>query len=194
VAESQPVKLSAMEGLNRTTRGAGLNIGGIYLDGEVRGGIEIPGGLSLLAFHDPGARVQGLEAVPPADRPPVTIVRASFQAMVFIGTVLAALGSVFLWTWWRRRRLPRSLWFYRAVVAAGPLSVVALICGWITTEVGRQPWVVYEVMRTSEALTGARGIPVGYGFLVGVYLLLGAAVIWLLRRLARDGADERGGS
>ena len=191
VAESQPVKLSAMEGLNRTTRGASLNLGGIYLNGEVRGGIEIPAGLSLLARHDPTATVQGLKAVPAADRPPVTIVRASFQTMVLIGTALAALGAVFLWTWWRHRRLPRSRWFHRAVVAAGPLALVALICGWITTEVGRQPWVVYEVMRTSEAVTGAGGIPVGYGFLVGVYLLLGAAVVWLLRRLAREGAGER---
>ena len=86
---------------------------------------------------------------------------------------------------WRRGRLPRSLWFYRALVAAGPLAVVALISGWITTEVGRQPWIVYEVMRTEEAVTGAGGILVGYATLVVVYLSLAAiAGVMLLRRLA----------
>jgi cytochrome d ubiquinol oxidase subunit I len=92
---------------------------------------------------------------------------------------------VFLVTWLRRRRLPRSPWFYRAVVAAGPLAVVALICGWITTEVGRQPWIVYEVMRTEQAVTSADGVEIGFAAVVLVYLSLGAAVVWLLRRLAR---------
>jgi cytochrome d ubiquinol oxidase subunit I len=87
--------------------------------------------------------------------------------------------------WLRLRRLPNSRWFYPALVAAGPLSVVALIAGWITTEVGRQPWVVYRVMRTSEAVTGAGGIPVGYATLALVYAGLAVAVAWLLRRLAR---------
>ena len=85
----------------------------------------------------------------------------------------------------RRKRLPESTWFYRALVIAGPLSVVALICGWVTTEVGRQPWVVYDVMRTSEAVTGAGGIPVGYATLALVYLGVGIGVAWILRRLAR---------
>jgi cytochrome d ubiquinol oxidase subunit I len=185
VADKQPTKLAAFEGLARTTRGAPFHLGGVYERGEVRGGVEIPYLLSVLAEHDPEATVQGLDAVPPADRPPVNVVRFSFLTMVAIGITLAALGALHLLTWWRRRRLPRSRWFYRAVVAAGPLAVAALIAGWITTEVGRQPWVVYEVMRTSEAVTEARGLEVGYGFLVAVYLLLAAAVVWLLRRLAR---------
>ena len=148
-------------------------------------GIEIPHALSLLAFHDLNGRAQGLDAVPRRDRPPVNVVRFSFQAMVGIGTGLALLGLVYLVMWWRRRRLPRSVWFYRGVVAAAPLSVTALICGWVTTEVGRQPWIVYRVMRTSEAVTGANGIPLGYGFLVAVYLALGAVVVVMLRRIAR---------
>ena len=90
---------------------------------------------------------------------------------------------------WRKGRLPRSPWFYRAVVTAAPLSVVALICGWVTTEVGRQPWVVYRVMRTSEAVTGAGGIPLGYAFLVGVYVSLAVVALVLLRRLARRPVD-----
>jgi cytochrome d ubiquinol oxidase subunit I len=139
----------------------------------------------LLAFHSTNATVQGLDAVGPAERPPVNVVRIAFQTMVGIGTLLALLGLLFLYVRLRHRRLPRSRWFYRAAVAAGPLSIVALIAGWVTTEVGRQPWVVYEVMRTSEAVTGAPGIPVGYGTLVVVYLGLAAAVGWLLRRFSR---------
>jgi cytochrome d ubiquinol oxidase subunit I len=91
----------------------------------------------------------------------------------------------------RTGRLPTSRWFHRAVVAAGPLSVVALIAGWVTAEVGRQPWVVYGFMRTSEAVTGAVGIPIGYATLAAVYLALAGAVAWMLRRLARAPLDLR---
>jgi cytochrome d ubiquinol oxidase subunit I len=141
--------------------------------------------LSLLAFHDPNATVTGLSSVPVTDQPPVNVVRFAFQSMVGIGTLLALLGALYLYVRLRRGRLPRSRWFYRGLVAAGPLSVVALIAGWITTEVGRQPWVVYGVMRTSGAVTGATGIPVGYGTLVAVYAALAILVGWLLRRLRR---------
>jgi cytochrome bd ubiquinol oxidase subunit I len=185
VTETQPVKLAAFEGLLRTQEGAPFTIGGFYDEerGEVRWGIEIPKLLSLLAHHDPNATVIGLDSVPAEDRPPVNVVRFAFQTMVGIGTALALIGTVFFVTWLRRRRLPRTRWFYRAVVAAGPLAFVALIAGWITTEVGRQPWVVYEVMRTEQAVTAADGLEIGYVFLIAVYLGLGAAVVWLLRRL-----------
>jgi cytochrome bd ubiquinol oxidase subunit I len=188
VAESQPVKLAAFEGVTRTQEGAPFTIGGIYDEdtGEVRWGIEVPKLLSLLAHHDPNARVIGLDAAAPEDRPPVNIVRFAFQTMIAIGTGLAVLGTIFCLTWFRKRRLPRSRWFYRAVIAAGPLALVALISGWITTEVGRQPWIVYEVMRTEQAVTAADGLAVGYAFLVFVYLALGAGVVWLLRRLAHQ--------
>jgi cytochrome d ubiquinol oxidase subunit I len=129
--------------------------------------------------------VAGLDSVPPADRPPVNVVRFSFQAMAAIGTALALLGLWFVATFLRFRRLPRTPWFYRAVVAAGPVSLVALIAGWIATEVGRQPWIVYQVMRTNEAVTRSNGLEAGFVFLVVVYVGLGAAVAWLLRRLAR---------
>src|SRR5438876_11883996 len=109
--------------------------------------------------------------------------------MVGIGSLLALLSIVYLVGRVRRKRLPESTWFYRALVAAAPLSVVALIAGWVTTEVGRQPWVAYHVMRTSEAVTGAGGIPVGYGTLALVYLALAFAVAWILRRLARVPLD-----
>jgi cytochrome d ubiquinol oxidase subunit I len=187
VAARQPVKLAAMEGLQETTKGAPFTFGGFYDadKGEVRFGIEVPRLLSLLATHDPNATIQGLATVPEADRPPVNIVRYAFQTMVGIGTALALLGVWFIWTWWRRRALPGTKWFYRAVMVSGPAAFVALIAGWITTEVGRQPWIVYEVMRTEEAVTQADGLEVGYVVLVLVYIGVGAAVVWLLRRLAR---------
>jgi cytochrome d ubiquinol oxidase subunit I len=187
VASSQPVKLAAFEGLGHTQEGAPFTIGGIYDTdtGEVRHGIHVPKLLSLLAHHDPNAEVTGLDAVAPADRPPVNVVRAGFQTMVGIGTLLGLVGLVFVLTWLRHRRLPRSPWFYRAVMAAGPLSLVALIAGWVATEVGRQPWIVYEVMRTRQAVTGVDSLEVGFAVLVAVYVALAGAVAWLLRRLAR---------
>ena len=185
VAAEQPVKLAAMEGLDETTKGADLTVGGLYLDGRVRGGVSIPRGLSLLAFHDPDATVKGLQEVPAGDRPPVGWVRNCFQIMVGIGTLLALLGLWFLWARWRRGTLPGSPWFYRLVVLAGPASLVALISGWIVTEVGRQPWIVYELMRVRDAVTGAEGIPIGYATLVVVYLGLFSIALYMLRRLAR---------
>ena len=189
VATQQPVKLAAIEGLGRTTHGAPEHLLGWYNGHKVVDGIEIPHLLSLLSFHSWDAKVEGLAAVPAADRPPVNVVRYSFQTMVGIGTMLALLGVVYLYVRFRRRRLPRSVWFYRAVVLAGPLSLVALIAGWMTTEVGRQPWVVYGYMRTAQAVTGARGISVGYGVLIGVYVGLAAVVAWMLRRFSRVPLD-----
>jgi cytochrome bd ubiquinol oxidase subunit I len=189
VATTQPIKLAALEGLDQSTRGAPTHLLGWYTDGQVKYGIRIPKLLSLLAFHDPNATVKGLDTVPASDRPPVNVVRVAFQLMVGIGTALALLGMVFLIVGVRRKRLPQSRWFYRALVLAGPASVLALISGWVTTEVGRQPWVVYGVMRTSQAVTGASGIPVGYATLVVVYLGVVLAVIWILRRVARAPLD-----
>ena len=134
--------------------------------------MKVPRALSFLAFHDFNAKVQGLDAVPAADRPPVNVVRYAFQTMVGIGTLLAFLGLFYLFVRLRWKRLPETVWFYRALVLAGPLSVVALIAGWVTTEVGRQPWVVYGFMRTEQAVTGAGPIPWGYAALVIVYVLV----------------------
>jgi cytochrome d ubiquinol oxidase subunit I len=189
VATTQPTKLAAIEGLGTTTRGAPEHLLGWYTDGEVKAGIPIPHGLSLLAFHSWNAKVRGLDAVSASERPPVNVVRFAFQTMVGIGTLLALLGVAYLVVRIRRKRLPESRWFYRAVVVAGPLSAVALIAGWVTTEVGRQPWVVYRVMPTTDAVTGARGIPVGYGALAVTYVVVACGVAWVLRRLARAPLD-----
>jgi cytochrome d ubiquinol oxidase subunit I len=185
VATAQPIKLAAIEGLAKTTKGASEHLLGWYTQGQVKYGIAIPKLLSLLAFHNPNAVVKGLDTVPVDRQPPVNVVRVSFQLMVVIGTLLALLGVVYLLVRIRRKRLPESVWFYRALALAGPASVVALIAGWVTTEVGRQPWVVYKVMLTNEAVTGAGGIPVGYATLVLVYIGVGIGVAWILRRLAR---------
>jgi cytochrome bd ubiquinol oxidase subunit I len=195
VAEEQPTKLAAFEGLGHTQKGAPIHLGGWYDEerGEVRYGIAIPKLLSLLAFHAPNATVRGLDRVRPEDRPPVNVVRLAFATMVGIGTLMAIFGVALLVTWWRRRVLPAGRWFFWTVVALGPLSVVALIAGWITTEVGRQPWVVYGVMRTEDAVTGADGIPVGYAALVAIYVGLAAATVWLLRRLGRAPLEVEAG-
>jgi len=187
VAQYQPVKLAAMEGLARTTRGAAEHILGYYNGHAVVWGIEIPHLLSLLAFHKDNATVKGLDIVPLADQPPVNVVRFAFQTMVGIGTLLALLGLVYLFLRFRKQLVPR--WLLLATVAAGPLSVVALIAGWITTEVGRQPWIVYNVMKVDQAVTGASDIPIGYGTLSVVYVALAVIVYFILRRLARIPVD-----
>ncbi len=187
VAEQQPTKLAAFEGLAETESGAPIHIGGWYDEerGEVRYGLEIPKLLSLLAFHDPDATVRGLNAVPADERPPVNVVRFAFATMVGIGVLMAIFAVTLLAVAWRRRALPDGIWFLRVVAALGPLSVVALIAGWVTTEVGRQPWVVYGHMRTEAAVTGADGIPIGYAALIIIYVALAVATAWLLRRLSR---------
>jgi cytochrome d ubiquinol oxidase subunit I len=194
VATTQPVKLAAIEGLYRTTAGAPEHLLGWYAGNRVKHGVEVPHLLSALAFHSWDAKVQGLATVPASDRPPVNVVRAAFQTMVGLGTLLALLGVAYLAVWARRRRLPESVWFYRALVLAGPLSLVALIAGWVVTEVGRQPWVVYRVMPTAAAVTGAEGIPVGYAALAASYVLVAGGLVWVLRRLARAPLDLPGES
>jgi cytochrome bd ubiquinol oxidase subunit I len=185
IAKEQPIKLAALEGLGRTTRRAPVHVLGWYDGRKVVGGVEIPRLLSFLAYHDPDARVQGLDAVPASDRPPVNIVRVAFQAMVGGGFFLAAVGAAFLISWLRRGRLPESRVFYWFVVASGAVALVSLYGGWVTTEVGRQPWVVYDRMRTSDAVTAAAGVPVAFGVLAVVYAGLAVGTVWILRRLAR---------
>lgn len=185
VAKHQPVKLAALEGVGHTEKGAPVHILGWYDGEEVKYGIRIPKLLSFLSFHDFNSEIKGLDTVKEEDRPPVNVVRFAFQTMVGIGTGLALLSVIYVGVWLRSRRLPQSVWFFRALVLAGPAALVALIAGWVTTEVGRQPWVVYDVMRTEDAVTGAGGIPVGYATLALVYLGLAVAVVWILRRLSR---------
>ena len=159
VAEDQPTKLATFEGLGADHGGRAVPRSA----GSTRTARSSTGSRSRICSRSSPpttrrARSRGSTSCRPTTVPPVNVVRFAFQTMVGIGTGLALLGVLFLATWWRHRRLPRSKWFYRAVVVAGPLAVVALISGWITTEVGRQPWVVYGMMRTEQAVTSAGGL------------------------------------
>jgi cytochrome bd ubiquinol oxidase subunit I len=186
VAQNQPAKLAAFEGLYKTEDGAGFNLGGFPVPGQDKSvlNIEIPRVLSVLAYDDAGARVRGLASFPKADRTPLTLpVRLSFLGMVGIGTYLIALS---LWYWLRRRGRPRPEdWrTLLALGAAGPLAFVANELGWMVTEFGRQPWVIYGVLRTQDAITTAPGLGAIFAAFSLVYVGLAAMTVWLLRRLA----------
>ncbi|MGE0679526.1 MAG: cytochrome ubiquinol oxidase subunit I [Candidatus Binatia bacterium] len=187
VAQTQPVKLAAMEGQFRTEAWAPLRIGGLP-DEEARitrYALEIPGGLSWLAYGDPNAVVQGLDDAPPQNQPPVAIVHLAFQLMVAIGAGLMALSLWAGWSVWRQRCLPESRVFLWALAGAGPAVVAALEAGWVVTEVGRQPWIVQGVMRTSEAVTAAPGIVWVLAATLAIYVVLGVGAVLVLQLLAR---------
>ncbi|MEZ4299350.1 MAG: cytochrome ubiquinol oxidase subunit I [Polyangiaceae bacterium] len=187
IAEYQPAKLAAAEALYETRDHAPLLIGGIPDDktGEVHYGVEIPSGLSMLAFHDPAATVKGLDAFPPGDRPPVAATHFSFQVMVGTGSWMALLGAITLFGWWRKWRLFESRKYLWAVVATGPLGMIALEAGWLVTEFGRQPWIVRGAMRTKEAVTPFPHMAAPFWTFTIVYVLLGIAVVYLLFRQLR---------
>jgi cytochrome d ubiquinol oxidase subunit I len=184
VADLQPAKLAAMEAVFETERGAPLLIGGLpdIENKDVRYGIRIPRGLSLLAHHDANAEVIGLDRVPRDEWPNVLISHIAFQTMVGIGFLLAAVGVFYWLLQWRKREPGRLLLI--VLLIASPLGFVALEAGWIVTEVGRQPWVINRVMRTADAVTTVDDVQVTFvGFCV-LYAMLGAALTMLLRRLA----------
>ena len=193
VAVAQPIKLAALEGLWETQRGAPLSLGG-WPDAEreeTRWALQIPYGLSLLAFHDPHAEVQGLKSVPPADRPPVAIVHVAFQIMVALGSAMAlvALWAGWIALWRRDVTVQRGL--LRALVAVAPFGFIATEAGWVVTEVGRQPWVVHGLMRTADSVTPMPGLIVPMLLFTLHYLGLGAIVAVLLRSLVRETEGPR---
>ena len=187
VAKTQPVKLAAFEGQFHTEHGAPFRIGGIPDEeaGVTRYAIELPYVLSILAYGDPQATVKGLNDFPVDARPPVAIVHISFQIMVACGV---AMMLVALWAAWRYLRGRRkqtwldSKWFLRLLVAAAPLGFIAIETGWTVTEVGRQPWIIYGVMRTSEAVTPMPGLVVPFITFTVLYIFLAAITVWLLLR------------
>jgi cytochrome bd ubiquinol oxidase subunit I len=187
VADEQPTKLAAMEGLAKTTRGAPESLGGYFSGGELHDAIKIPDGLSVLAKLNPDATIKGLDAFPANDRPPlVTVVHLSFDSMVGIGFGLLALAVWMAWSWWRRRDHPRSRWFLRAVAVSGIAAALAMELGWVTTEVGRQPWIVYNVLRVANAVNPEPGIQNGFYAVVAVYAALTAVLVVVLRRMTRS--------
>ncbi|HKQ78877.1 MAG TPA: cytochrome ubiquinol oxidase subunit I [Blastocatellia bacterium] len=184
LARYQPVKLAAMEGQFKTEQGAPLRLGGLPDEESATTpfAIEIPYGLSLLAFHDPKATVKGLEDFPRDLWPPVAIVHLAFQVMVAAGSVMALLALWSAYLAWRRRSLPDSRWFLRVVVAASPLGFIAIEAGWTVTEVGRQPWIIQGVMRTAQAVTPMPGLRIPFITFTLIYIFLAAVVVWLLKR------------
>jgi cytochrome d ubiquinol oxidase subunit I len=187
LARTQPAKLAAMEGQFVTERGAPLRIGG-WPDveaQETRYALEIPGGLSFLAFGDLDAEVTGLDRIPREDWPPVAIVHVAFQVMIALGVFMALVSVWVLWRAARRRPIEGSRLLLRSVVAAGPMGFIATEAGWTVTEVGRQPWVVQGVLRTADAVTPMPGLVVPFTLFTIVYLFLAGIVVLLLRRQFR---------
>jgi cytochrome d ubiquinol oxidase subunit I len=198
VAETQPAKLAALEGQFTTERGAPLRIGG-WPDverRETRWAIEIPYGLSLLAFHDPNAEVKGLDTVPREDWPPVAIVHVAFQIMVALGTYMALVSLWAAWRAWRGRSstaLAEDRRLLRALALATPMGFIAIEAGWTVTEVGRQPWVVQGIVRTADAVTPMPGLVVPFLVFTVLYVLLGAIVVYMMRQhIARVPGDPNG--
>jgi cytochrome bd ubiquinol oxidase subunit I len=195
IADEQPVKFAAMECVQETSTHVAEYVGGRCTSDGVKNGIAIPGLNSWLVGFSTDTEVIGLESVPPDDRPPAnTMLHLAFDAMVGIGTAFLLLGLWLGIVWWRKRDIPKTPWFLRAVAVSGVAAVVALECGWIVTEVGRQPWIVYEVMRTEEAVTEASGIWISLSVVVVLYAALGTATVLVLRTMARRwraaGVDE----
>jgi cytochrome d ubiquinol oxidase subunit I len=187
VATDQPLKLAAMEGLNTSGRHVPESIGGYFSGGQLHWALKIPDGLSLLLHLSPSGYVTGLQSAPADDRPSlVTVVHLAFDTMVGLGVGLLLLGAWLALAWWRHRQPPRSVWFLRATAVSGVAAVVAMESGWIVTEVGRQPWIVYGVLRVADAVNPAPGLDWGLVAVVAVYAVLSVVTVYVLRRLARS--------
>ena len=182
LAEHQPVKLAAMEGHFETARGAALRLGGIPDEaaGVTRYAIEVPKMLSVLAFGDPDAEVQGLEAVPRDEWPPVLITHLAFQVMVGLGTLMAVASLWVVLCWVRRRDVVANRPLLTLLAWLMPAGFIAVEAGWVVTEVGRQPWIIQGVMRTADAVTPMPRLAAPFALFTLLYLFLGAVVCWLL--------------
>jgi cytochrome bd ubiquinol oxidase subunit I len=187
VAQHQPATLAAIEGVTHTETGAGLNVGGIPLPGHATTvlNVKVPNLLSLLAYDKPNAPVRGLDTFPKADRTPLAgPTRLAFIGMVGIGTGLVLVS---LWYWLRRRRHDpdsEDRITLLALAAAGPLAFLANELGWLVSEFGRQPWVVYGVFRTSNAITTAPGLGATFTGFTLLYIALSAVTLWGVRRVS----------
>jgi cytochrome d ubiquinol oxidase subunit I len=196
VADHQPAKFAAMECIQETGTHQTEYVGGICTSDGVKAAIPIPDLDSFLVGWSADTEVIGLNDIPADERPPAnTLLHLSFDVMVGIGTALLLLGAWLGWVWWKRRDFPQSRWFLRAVGASGAGAIIALWCGWIVTEVGRQPWIVQGYMRTSEAVTEAEGIWFSFALVLVLYAGLGTAAVLVLRAMSkrwREGEDVDG--
>jgi cytochrome bd ubiquinol oxidase subunit I len=198
VADHQPAKFAGIECIQETGTHQTEYVGGICTADGVKGAIPIPDLDSFLVGFSADTEVIGLEDIPADERPPAnTLLHLAFDTMVGIGTALLLLGVWVAWVWWKRRDIPRTPWFLRAVAVSGAASVLALWCGWIVTEVGRQPWIVQGYMRTEEAVTQADGIWFSFALVLLVYAALGTIAIMVLRGMSRrwrEGQAEPAGT
>ncbi|MFZ0187861.1 MAG: cytochrome ubiquinol oxidase subunit I [Streptosporangiaceae bacterium] len=186
IAHDQPVKFAAMEYVAQTSRQVPEWLAGVYVNGHVYAGLKIPDMDSLLVGFGPGTQVTGWDSVPPADRPPVVwLIHLCFDAMVGLGFLLLLAGLWALYAWWRHRRLPSQRLFWLLGAVSGLAAIVAMECGWVVTEVGRQPWVVYQLLTTADAATTNGGVVASLTFVIILYAVLGVATIAILRILAR---------
>jgi cytochrome bd ubiquinol oxidase subunit I len=186
VASDQPVKFAAMEYVARTSSNVPEWLGGVYVNGHIYGGLRIPDMDSLLVGFTPGTKVTGWDTVPGPDRPPVVwLIHLCFDAMVGLGFLLLLAGLWALWTWWRGRALPKARLFWLLGAVSGVAAIVAMECGWVVTEVGRQPWVVYKLQTTTQAATTNGGVVTSLTLVIVLYAVLGAATIIILRSLSR---------
>jgi len=192
VAHMQPIKLAAMEGQFATEAGAPLRIGGLPDPAErrTRFAIEIPGMLSWLGYGNTDAVVKGLDDFPSGERPPVIVVHLAFQLMVAAGTYLLLLSLYAAIAWIKQRQLPTGRRFLWCALLAGPLALAALEAGWVVTEVGRQPWIVFEVERTADAVTTAPYVGWLFAATLAVYGMIGVGTWGVLRVLARQPLTE----
>jgi cytochrome bd ubiquinol oxidase subunit I len=212
IAERQPAKFAAVEALYNTQAGAPITIGGIPIDKDGRTilGIEIPKGLSILAYGNPNATVKGLNDFPADQRPQAAMVHPFFDIMVASGFLALIAAAIFWFLWWRGRALeetpsaetdkpqsrlqrlftrqgphavPENIWMMRGLMVAGPLMALAMECGWIVTEEGRQPWVIQGYLLTKNAATTAPGVDIAFLVFTAIYIALGVITITLLRRM-----------
>jgi cytochrome bd ubiquinol oxidase subunit I len=182
VARTQPVKLASLEGQFQTESGAPLRIGGIP-DTKLhttRYALEIPHGLSLLAFHNPDATVKGLDDFPEENWPRVLLVHISFQLMVGLGSALMLVALLGAWLGWKRAPLSGHQTYLKILVLCGPLGFLALEAGWMVTELGRQPWVIVGILRTEDAVTKVQHLQISFLVVSALYCALGVIVVWLL--------------
>jgi cytochrome d ubiquinol oxidase subunit I len=186
IAHNQPIKFAGMECVQQTSTHVTEYIFGRCTSSGVKGGIGIPGLDSFLVGFNTDTQVTGLDTVPADDRPPAdTMLHWAFDTMVGICTLLIGLALWLAFVWWRKRDIPRSRWFLRATAVSGVLAVISLECGWIVTEVGRQPWIVYNVMRSQDAVTKSGGVWATFTAVLLLYTILGVGLVVTLRALAR---------
>jgi cytochrome bd ubiquinol oxidase subunit I len=186
IADQQPAKFASMEYVTKSGGHQPEWLLGYYKDGKVHFGIKLPDVDSLLVGFRASKHVTGLDAIPRDQRPPSpTLLHLCFQIMVGIGSALLLLALVTAFAWRRRRGPPESKWLWRAAALGGVGAVVALECGWVVTEVGRQPWIAWHLLRTRDAVTTASGIWWVFAGTVVLYAVLGTITVMLLRNMSR---------